>query len=68
MTVLMAFKIVFLIVALVGFVVIFGAPLIILHGKKDADVRRRRLAVKTRLIGVIIASVGLLVVIILSNF
>ena len=68
MTALMIFKIIFLAVTLIGLVVIFAAPFIILRGKNDNDVRRRRLSVKVRLIGVLIASVGLLIVIILSNF
>lgn len=67
---LLVFKIIFLVVFLVGVLVVALAPFFYKTSKKnnqtDAIVSRK--VVKLRLIGIIIAAVGLLVVLILSYF
>lgn len=65
---LFVFKIIFLVVFLIGVIVMIVAPFF--YGKrneKQSEALLRKIT-KTRLIGLIIAAVGLLVVLILSYF
>ena len=64
--VLLVFKIIFLVVFAVGVVIMFVAPYI--YNKKNMDEKTHNYkSTKLRLIGLIIACVGLLVVLILGN-
>ncbi len=65
---LFIFKIIFLVVFLIGIIIMVVAPFF--YGKrneKQSEAQLRKIT-KTRLIGLIIAAVGLLVVLILSYF
>lgn len=64
---LFIFKVIFLVVFAIGGLIVVGAPVFYARGKNNNDVVRNRKITKLRLIGVIIACVGLLVVIILAN-
>ena len=66
--VLFVFKIIFLIVFVIGGLIMLCAPLFYPAIKVTDEKIRVRKITKLKLIGVIVAGVGLLVVIILSNF
>lgn len=67
-TMLFAFKIIFLVVFFIGVIIMFVAPFF--YGKKSEKQNESlsRKITKTRLIGLIIGAVGLLVVLILAYF
>lgn len=66
--VVFVFKIIFLVVMVIGGLVMLAAPMMVSQVKNKDIILRNRKITKVRLIGVIIACVGLLMVIILSNF
>lgn len=64
---LFVFKVIFLVVFAIGGLIVLCAPVFYPNGKNSSEVVRNRKVTRLRLIGVIIACIGLLVVIILAN-
>ncbi len=64
---LTVFKIIFLVVAVIGFIIIWIAPLFFKNNGKDEVINNRK-ATKVKLVGVLVAAISLLIVIILSYF